>query len=249
MLFFNTQLILLITLFFLELPTNPSFSEQLNIEQSVIDIIRAHPEVIFEAIEDYQSQRQRESERKSRELVDLLNRNPNSIIADSPVLGSLSEDNRNNLVIVEFLDFQCPYCAEAAITLEEFVSKYRNEVSLIYKNFPLESIHPQAKEAARAAWAAQQQDKFWLYCKGLFINQDNLTENGLLELAVNLELDIAKFNQDRHSLDAEKALDEDRELAETLGITGTPFFLTNNGSFAGLRGIDYFEDLLHSLPG
>ena len=96
--------------------------------------------------------------------------NPKSAIGDSPSTGSASQQ----IVLLEFSDFQCPFCARAHDTVKQFMAKNQDKVTLAYKHFPLTSIHPQAMPAAKAAWAAQQQGKFWEYYSALFEGQKQL---------------------------------------------------------------------------
>ena len=96
--------------------------------------------------------------------------------------------------------------------------------------------------AAEAAWAASQQGKFWEYHDALFENQNTLGESLYLELAEQMELDIDKFNADREL--ASEKISQDIELAESLGIQGTPFFILNEEVFSGAVGLSELETRL-----
>jgi protein-disulfide isomerase len=146
------------------------------------------------------------------------------------------------VVLLKFSDFQCPYCAIAAADMKTFTKGHPDDVLYVYKQFPLVSIHKEAMGAAKAAWAAGQQDQFWLYHDGLFAYQDKLGEAYYLELAEQVGLDIEKFNRDRNSPEAQAAIDQDVELAEALGIRGTPTFIMNDLPIPGGAPIAFFEE-------
>ncbi len=210
------------------------------LREQVLQIIRENPEVILESVRSYQ-QKQQDQQKKSRQSVlQQMQANPKATIGQSPTLGA--KDSR--IVLVEFSDFQCPYCAKAHATLKEFMAKYGNSVTLVYKHLPLTSIHPQALPAAKAAWAAGQQGQFWPFHNTLFENQSKLGEDFYRTTAKSLGLDLAKFDRDRASKAAEAAINQDLELAEKLGIDGTPFFVMNGEAFAGAVDLSDLEEAI-----
>ncbi|MEA5464146.1 DsbA family protein [Leptothoe sp. PORK10 BA2] len=144
-----------------------------------------------------------------------------TFIGTSPTQGTPSAE----VVVVKFSDFECPYCAVAAGHMKDFVEERGDEVLYVYKHFPLNRIHPEAEPAAKASWAAGQQDQFWLYHDGLFANQARLGEDLYGELAEQIGLDVEQFNRDRNSDAAQAAVDADLALAEQLKLRGTPTFL------------------------
>jgi protein-disulfide isomerase len=147
------------------------------------------------------------------------------------------------VVIIEFSDFQCPFCSRTQPTLKALLKQYP-EVSLAYKHLPLAQIHDQAVPAAKAAWAAQQQGKFWEYHDFLFANQQNLSEEYYQALAVELELDLDQFNRDRNSEEAKDAINADLAMAQELGATGTPFFVVNGEPVFGALSLADFAQLI-----
>jgi len=204
-----------------------------NFEAKVLEIIRKHPEVILESVQTYrESQKAQESAAQSQKLQK-IQAAPQSIIQGSPTKGSPTQ----KIVLVEFSDFQCPYCAKAHVTIQEFMAKNQDRVTLVYKHFPLTNIHPQAAPAAQASWAAAQQDKswrkFWQFHDGLFENQKQLGEELYLALATKLELNIEQFNRDRNSDAAQAAIAKDFELGRSLNVPGTPTFFMNGFPLPG----------------
>lgn len=208
------------------------------LEEEVLQIILNHPEVILESIQAYQQQQQQQQEQARQTFLQGIRTNPKALIGESPTNGAAE----SKIVLIEFSDFQCPYCAKADQTLKQFMAKHQNEVTLVYKHFPLTSIHPQALSAAKAAWAANQQGKFWQYNDALFTQQDKLGEELYLEIAQSLNLDLEQFNRDRNVADT--AITQDMQLAEKLGVTGTPFFVMNEEIFSGAMQLSNMEKVL-----
>lgn len=199
------------------------------LQEQVLQIIREHPDVLVESVQAYQQKQQQQLEQAQNKFLQQLKIDPKPVIGTSPTTGAESA----KIVLIEFSDFQCPYCAEAHKTLKQFMTKHENEVKLVYKHFPLIPIHPQAMPAALAAFAAKEQGKFWEYQDALFSQQNKLGEELYVAIAKNLNLDLEKFNSDRISENANSAVFSDLRLAEGLGLSGTPFFVMNTESFSG----------------
>jgi protein-disulfide isomerase len=134
------------------------------------------------------------------------------------------------VTIVEFADYQCPYCEKAMGPLEEVLEDYEGDVRLVYKHFPLQ-MHPAAGPAARAAWAAQQQGKFWEMHRFLFEQKASLSN--LETKARELGLDLGKLQADLASKEASAAVDDDFKAGGMVGVTGTPHFFVNGHRFKG----------------
>ncbi len=164
------------------------------------------------------------------------------LIGSSPTKGPADAE----VIVLKFSDFQCPYCAVASASMKTFTKAHEDDVLYVYKQLPLVSIHPEAEPAAKASWAAEQQGQFWLYHDGLFAFQDKLGEDYYVELAEQIGLDMAQFNRDRKSPEAEAAINQDIELAEALDVRGTPnFLITNMGNsflFPGNTPLEVFEE-------
>lgn len=207
------------------------------LEQQVLEVLRKHPEVIIESVQAYQQQQQQQVNQSRQAFLQDLQANTQAIIANSPTTGTISAKT----ILIEFSDFQCPYCAEAHKKLQELLPKYQHELKLVYKHLPLPS-HPEAMPAAKAAWAANEQGKFWQYHDALFSNQKQLGENLYLDIAKKLNLDMEKFNSDR--LLAESAIQQDMQLAQKLGIPGTPFFVMNGKNYSGAIQVTDIESKL-----
>lgn len=221
------------------------------LEQQILEVIRKHPEVLIESVQNYQKQQQQQQEQEKQSFFKDLQSDPKKVIGDSPVMGV--KDNYK-VVLVEFSDFQCPFCARAHGEVKKFMEKHGNEVTLTYKHLPLVQIHEQALPAAQASWAAQQQGKFWEFHDAMFENQNRLGEDFYGETAQKLGLDMKRFNQDRQK--AQAAVQKDLELAQQLKLTGTPTFVmvalgkNTQPAFApGVLSVAELEGMLASVKG
>lgn len=222
-------ILLSLTLFSCSAPVNADNNVDPKLEEQVLQVIRKNPQAILDAVRSYQQQQQKAQQEAQQSFVRELQQNPKAIVKQSPTKGA----KQGKVVLVEFSDFQCPYCGAASATLKQFMAKRKDEVTLVYKHLPLVSIHPEALPAAKAAWAAGQQGKFWEFHDALFAQQKKLGNAFYQETAKNLELDLAKFERDRTSQAAEDAIKQDIQTAEKLGIDGTPFFVMNGVTLSG----------------
>ncbi|MBX2813500.1 MAG: thioredoxin domain-containing protein [Myxococcales bacterium] len=130
------------------------------------------------------------------------------------------------LTLVEFSDFQCPYCSKAIAPLNEILKEFPNDVELYFFHFPL-SFHKKAKPAAIAARCAQKQGKFWEMHDLIFENQSKLGEEDLKTHATKLELDLTKYETCVKDPEVAKFVDEDMSQGSEAGVGGTPSFFVN----------------------
>ena len=152
--------------------------------------------------------------------------------------GNLDAD----LVIVEYGDYQCPYCGAAYPVLKELMKEFGSQIKFVFRNFPLSEMHEYARAAALAAEAANLQGKFWEMHDAIYENQEDLNEAFLLELAEKLKLDIPKFTKDIESTELADRVDADFESGVVSGVNGTPSFYVNGKKFDGGA-----EDLIELL--
>lgn len=153
---------------------------------------------------------------------------------------SAIKGNKNAPVtIVEFSDFQCPYCAKVQPTLKQVLNAYPNEVRLVYKDFPL-SFHKQAKNAAKAARAAGEQGKYWEMHDLIFEKYNTLTVPMFKEFAAKLNLDMSRFETDFGSNKYDKFIQNDITMGRNAGVTGTPSLFVNGKRMQG-RSFDDFK--------
>ena len=130
------------------------------------------------------------------------------------------------VTVVEFSDFECPYCSRAAAVTTQVKEKYSGKVRLIFRQFPL-SFHQNAKVAAEAALAAHSQGKFWEFHDKLFQNQRSLDRASLEGYAKELGLDMTKFKAALDSGQNQKQVEADVELGSEVAVQGTPTLFVN----------------------
>jgi protein-disulfide isomerase len=145
----------------------------------------------------------------------------------SPVKGAASA----KVTIVEFSDFQCPYCSIAVNKAYEVLKMYPNDVKLVFKHFPLSEMHPQAYLAAEASMAADAQGKFWPMHDRLFQNFRSLNKDRIFALASEVGLDMQRFTADMSSGKYRPAVDRDLREAMQLGLNATPTFFVNGRKY------------------
>jgi protein-disulfide isomerase len=137
------------------------------------------------------------------------------------------------VTIVEFSDFQCPYCQRAMPTLRRIQQTYGDRVRVVWKDFPLTRIHPQAAKAAEAARCAEEQGKFWPYHDRLFANQDALMVDDLKKHAQDVALDTARFNSCLDSAKYATRVREGLDAGTVLGVSSTPTLFVNGRVMPG----------------
>jgi protein-disulfide isomerase len=136
------------------------------------------------------------------------------------------------VVLVEFSDFECPYCAQAAAEIRHIASTYPKDIRLVYKQFPL-SMHPHAEMAAAASLAAQEQGKFWEMHDKLFANFRQLNKEKVNEWAQELGLDMDKFKAALDSPQLKATVQQDLREGEFAGVNGTPALFLNGKHYNG----------------
>jgi protein-disulfide isomerase len=137
-----------------------------------------------------------------------------------------------DIVIIEYGDFQCPYCARAHPTLAGLQKQYGERIALVYRHLPL-SMHPYAEAAAEAAEAAGSQGKFWEMHDSLFEHQAQMAPAQLPLLAQQLGLDAGRFNEDLAARRHRERIQAQAQEAQALGATGTPTFFINGERYQG----------------
>jgi len=152
-------------------------------------------------------------------------------IKNVPLEGSPSRGPESAPVtIVEFADFECPFCAMFAPIVDKTVEENATKVRMVYKFLPL-SGHPHGEIAARAGYAAFKQGKFWEMDKKMFANREHLEQSDLDSYAKELGLDVSKFKADAASQAATDRITEDKKLADQLQVKGTPTVYINGREF------------------
>jgi protein-disulfide isomerase len=148
------------------------------------------------------------------------------------------------VTIVEFSDFQCPFCSRAIDTLKKIEENYAGKVRLVYRDYPLVQIHPSAARAAEAAACANDQGKFWAMHDLLFAHQDKLEAADLKKHAADLGLDTAAFDQCLDSGRHAEGWQKDTADAERYGVSSTPAFFINGRLVVGAQPYEAFSQVI-----
>lgn len=142
------------------------------------------------------------------------------------------------VTLIEFSDYQCPFCRRAEPTVKQVLERYPTQVRFVYRHFPLE-MHPRAKPASEAAACAGAQGKFWEYHEKVFAGS-SFEDAELSRYATELGLDTAAFEQCRTSGAMRASVEKDMEAGRAAGVTGTPAFFINGIPISGARSLDVF---------
>jgi len=145
--------------------------------------------------------------------------------------------------IVEFSDFQCPFCLRADPTVRQVLSTYGDRIRFVYRHFPLPN-HPNARPAAEAAACAADQDKFWAYHDKLFADPGHLADADLKQSAASLGLDASKFTACVDGHKTKDKVDADIAAGREAGVDGTPAFFINGRMLSGAQPYDVFKRLI-----
>jgi len=137
------------------------------------------------------------------------------------------------VTLVEYGDFQCPYCARAHAALNQLMRQHEGRVALVYRHLPLSDLHPFAARAAEAAEAAGAQGKFWEMHDALFENQAMVGEDALPGIAASLGLDTRRFARELDEGKHRARIQAQAEEAHALGASGTPSFFINGKRYHG----------------
>jgi predicted DsbA family dithiol-disulfide isomerase len=194
---------------------------------------------------------QKSNERRAQFLTELSAKNevkimlepPRSNIAlrpTAPIMGPADAP----ITIVEWSDYQCPFCKRAHPTVEQVLTEYKGKVRFIYLDYPL-PFHPMAMPAAQAVHCAQDQGKFWEYHKNLFEAPGDLSKADLSKRATDIGLDAAAFEACTTSNKFDSLIKTNYDDGQALGVTGTPAFFINGRMLVGAQPIEQFRDIIN----
>jgi len=148
------------------------------------------------------------------------------------------------VTIVEFSDFHCPFCRSVLSTLAQIESRYGDKIKVVFRDFPIESLHPEAAKAHEAARCANEQGKFWAYHDKLFASPPKSNPEILKGLAKEVGLEMARFENCFDSGKYQAIVKKDIEEGNRLGVTGTPAFFINGRLVSGAQPFDAFARVI-----
>jgi protein-disulfide isomerase len=205
-------------------------------------------EKVSEQITSYLQQQAQERRRQAL-LKELQPRYPVTVALRAPTVEVATEGEPSlgptsaPVTIVEFSDFQCPYCRQAQDTLKRLMAAYEGKIKLVFRDFPLRSIHPQAQKAAEAAQCAAEQQKFWPYHDKLFAST-NLQMDELKKFAQELALNMEQFTSCLDSSKYAAGIEADMQAGQQAGVNATPAFFVNGYPLSGAASYERFKELV-----
>jgi protein-disulfide isomerase len=167
-----------------------------------------------------------------------------------PPVGSkdhLKGDPKATVILVEYGDFQCPYCGAAHPIIKQIEKLYKDNLAFVFRHFPLAEMHPFAQAAAMASEAAANQGKFWQMHDLIYDNQASLGLEMLLQLAESLKLDMKTFQHDFKDPGLFKKVEADFESGIVSGVNGTPSFYINGNKYEGSYDLDSMSHAIGKL--
>jgi protein-disulfide isomerase len=160
--------------------------------------------------------------------------------AGAPVRGSVNAP----VTIVEFSDFHCPFCKKVQPVLEEVRAKYGDKIKIVYRDFPLDALHPQARAASEAAGCAHEQGKFWEFHDLIFKSGSDASPATLNRFADSIGMDLTAFEACRTSGKYKTPVQASTVEGAKLGITGTPTFFVNGRMLVGAQPLSAFTRVI-----
>lgn len=148
------------------------------------------------------------------------------------------------VTIVEFSDFHCPFCQRVLPTLAQLETRYGDRLRIVFRDFPIDSLHPGARKGHEAARCAAEQGKFWAYHDKLFAGPANASLELFQDFAKQVGLDLAAFTRCYDSGKHQAAVDNDIEDGKRAGVTGTPAFFINGRLLSGAQPLDAFARII-----
>jgi protein-disulfide isomerase len=206
------------------------------------DEVKAQLRAAFVQARVQQARQEYEDSLRKKAEVAVYLRPPKINVAYDPA--RVKGDPKAPITIVEFSDFQCPYCKRADDTLKEVLTKYNGKVRLAYRDFPLSQIHPNAENSAEAARCAGAQGKFWEYHDALFADQSKLDKASLTDRAKKLGLDEKSFQSCLDTGKFRAQVHADEQDGEKAGVSGTPGFFINGTMLSGAQPATEFEKII-----
>jgi protein-disulfide isomerase len=152
------------------------------------------------------------------------------------------------IAVVEFSDFQCPFCSRVNPTMAQIEREYGDDVRIVFKHMPLR-IHPKAPAAHAAAEAAHRQGKFWEMHDLIFADQRGMNTEKYEEYATQNGLTLEQFKRDASSAEVKKKVEGDLAEAAKLGVTGTPAFFVNGRFISGAQPYTTFKSMIDEELG
>jgi protein-disulfide isomerase len=230
-------------------------------QQEVGDVLKKNPQILLDVLkenrkalldiveqaaqEEHKRRQQEQAENEKKEFEESFK---NPLKPEISKKTRIRGNEKAKYTLVEYSDFQCPYCAQGYKTVEALREKYGKDMRFVFKHLPL-PFHPQAVPAAEwmEAVALQSPEKSWEFHDKMFQQQDKLGEDFYRQTVKELGLDVEKAAKDAKGDEVKKKIEADTREAKQLGFSGTPGFLLNGIPVKGAYPAEYFEMIVTKL--
>jgi len=204
---------------------------------------------VMEANQEYQAKKQADEEAKEKAALEEAFKNPLKPAIDDKT--RIRGDKNAPITVVEYSDFQCPYCGRGFQVVEALREKYGSKMRFVYKDLPLVQIHPNALPAAKwfEAVSLQSPEKAWKFHDIMFKNQGSLSEDFYKKTAKELGVDVEKAAKDAQGQTVSDKIEADTKEAKEFGFSGTPGFLVNGIPLRGAYPVEDFDKIIKRLGG
>lgn len=214
-------------------------AEQEHIERVIHDYLLKHPEVVIEALQAAEAKERQKQAEASRAAIaakrDELLDDPTAPTGGNP---------KGNVTIVEFFDYRCPYCKQVQPLIERLL-KEDTKLRIIYKEFPI--LGPPSLFASHVAFVALRQGKYEQFHNAMMAAKGEITEDVILKIAAGVDLDIARLKVDMEAPEIDQAIKRNYDLADALGIHGTPAFVIGDTLIPGAVDLEALKDKIAAV--
>ncbi len=216
--------------------SNETNKSNLQIELLIEEYILKNPEIIIKSLENYRNEQEVKIEEEKKYLIN--NYYEKEIYNNLPKAGN--EDG--SIIITEFIDYNCGYCKKTLEVISKLFNRNKN-IKIVFIDFPI--LSETSYIAAKAALAAFEQDVYFEFHSKLLNGNKEFSENYIVKLAKEMNLDITKFKKDMKSNLISKKIENNIEFARGLNIRGTPSFIINKKVYPGAYTLDKLEEIIN----
>ncbi|MDB9761887.1 DsbA family protein [Alphaproteobacteria bacterium] len=206
------------------------------INELIYEYIMENPEVILESVDKLRKKMEKNSSLDENYL------NENFLkLANDPSIPYMGSD-KPKVIIIEFFDYNCGYCKKSMDAVAELL-RTEYDLKISFRDYPI--LSPSSRVAAKAALAAKEQGKYFIFHSALMNMQGNLNDENIYSIARNLDIDIQKLKIDMQKATIEKIIEKNEVLAKKLNIRGTPTFIINGKLYAGALDLKKLRQIIN----
>ena len=206
------------------------------INKLIYEYIMENPEVILESVDKLRKKIEENS------ILDENFLNENFLkLANDPSIPYMGSD-KPKVIIIEFFDYNCGYCKKSMDAVTELL-RTEYDLKISFRDYPI--LSPSSRVAAKAALAAKEQGKYFIFHSALMNMQGNLNDENIYSLARDLGIDIKKLKIDMQSASIDKIIEKNEILAKKLNIRGTPTFIINGKLYAGALDLKKLRQIIN----